>query len=361
MRLVSEQVAAFSTEDQGPRQIERELRDVAWSAFDAEAGAPTTFVDFEIIPQTEPLPIKSARFGSEIQERHHLPAVLVTAWNTAVKEILRSYNQAAAVASTSSAHVRVWEAAIASLHHRYMAEPQSIEGLSPLLSVEEAALAKARKNCGAPSTPKADQRFKVEGCWTTIHIRFLLVQLAQGVFDYLRKKGLDTLARTRWADFIAYILASIRRDASLTLEVAEKSRSYRQVMKTVILKMEAEFQTFSHRVKRERNALLLKELRHEAKQYRKATQEEKASQANRYRLLVTGNAQGNEDWLGENFIDPAQRIIDNWATLIEQLKKGVVYVEVSDQEKRDILKAFMSGFLGFSEFQDRLSRQRLSS
>ncbi|KAG8902311.1 hypothetical protein FRC00_012824 [Tulasnella sp. 408] len=185
----------------------------------------------------------------------------------------------------------------------------------------------------------------------TIQIRFLLIQVAQGISEHLRKMGFDTLARTRWADFIAYILSSIRRDAQLTLEVAEKARSHRQVIKTAVLMMEAEYQTFNNRLGRQRNSMLLKEFQHEAKAGYDAARAEKASQANRYRLLTT---QGHKDdqWLIENFMEPAQRVIDKWVKLYRQLKKGVVYTEVTDQEKRDVLKAFMSGFLGFSKSED---------
>ncbi|KAG8980426.1 hypothetical protein FRC05_006058 [Tulasnella sp. 425] len=354
LRQVSDQVSAFSTGDQAVDNMERELRDLPWDAFmtpDTGSVGSTAPVDCKIIPKGESLPVKSARFGSQIKDRHQLPEALAVAWNNAVKGALRAYDQACAVASTNSAHVRVWEAAVATLHHRYMATPHLLEGLSLSFTVEEAALKKARKDCGASSTPKADQRFRVEGCWATIHIRFLLVQAAQGISEHLRRKGLDALVRTQWADFIAYMLSSIRRDTALTLEIAEKSRSYRQVLKTVVLMMEAEFQTFSHHLGRQRNGMLLKEFEHEAKTGYKAAQAEKASQADRYRLFMAQGHQDNE-WLVENFIEPAQGVIDKWAKLRQQLKKGVVYTEVSDQEKRDVLKAFMSGFLGFMRWCD---------
>ncbi|KIO21374.1 hypothetical protein M407DRAFT_80478 [Tulasnella calospora MUT 4182] len=345
LRQVSEQVSAFNAGDHAVQKVERQLRDLPWDAFSIP-DAGTTVVDCEIIPKSEAHPVSSSRFGSKIKDRHQLPKDLVTAWRSAAYDILRAYDQACTVASTNSAHVRAWEAAVATLHHRYMAEPHRLEGVSPFFSVEEAALAKAKKRCGASSTPKADQRFRVEGCWMTIQIRFLLVQVAQGISEHLRKKGLETLARTHWADFIAYILSSIRRDARLALEMAEKARSYRQVIKTAVLMMEAELQTFSHRLGRQRNGMLLKEFQHDARAGYEAARAETASQANRYRLFT---AQGHKDegWLIENFMEPAQRIIDKWFKLIEQLKKGVVYTEVTDQEKRDILRSFMSGFLGF--------------
>lgn len=350
LRDVNEKVSTFNVGDHAVQQIERELRELPRDAFtipDADPTSSTAAVDCEIIPKSEAHPVSSSRFGSRIKDRHQLPEALVTAWRNAAYGVLRAYDQACVVASTNSAHVRTWEAAVATLHHRYVAEPHRLEGVSPFFSVEEAALAKAKKDSGAPSTPKADQRFRVEGCWMTIQIRFLLIQVAQGISEQLRKKGFDTLARTRWADFIAYILSSIRRDAQLTLEVAEKARSHRQVIKTAVLMMEAEYQTFNNRLGRQRNSMLLKEFQLEARAGYDAARAEKASQANRYRLLTT---QGHKDdqWLIENFTDPAQRVIDKWVKLYHQLKKGVVYTEVSDQEKRDVLKAFMDGFLGFN-------------
>ncbi|KAG8992375.1 hypothetical protein FRB90_001027 [Tulasnella sp. 427] len=346
LRQVSEQVSAFNADDKAVRKMERELRDLPWDAF-TMSDVDTASVGHDTTLRDEQLPVTSARFGPQIKDLHHLPEAIASAWGNAVRRVLRAYDQACAVASTTSAHVRVWEAAVATLHHSYMAEPHQFEGTSPLFTVEDTALKKARKACGIPSTPKADQRFRVEACWTTIHIRFLLVQAAQGISDHLRRKGLDALVRTRWADFIAYILTSIQRDAALTLEIAEKSRSYRQVAKTTVLIMEAEFLSFSHRIGRQRNGVLLKEFKPEAKVAYRTARDQKTSQANRYRLFMAQN-NANEEWLVRNFIQPAQAVIDKWADLIEQLRKGIVYTEVTDQEKRDVLKAFMSGFLGFN-------------
>ncbi|KAG8902316.1 hypothetical protein FRC00_012829 [Tulasnella sp. 408] len=350
LRQVNELVSAFNAENQAVQSMEHQLRNLprnALTMYGADPASSNPIVDHETTLKGEDLPVKSFRFGSKIKDRHQLPEALVTAWMNEAGGVLRAYDQACTVASTNSAHVRTWEAAVATLHHRYMAEPHRLEGLSPFFGVEEAALKKAKKDCGAPSIPKADQRFRVEGCWMTIQIRFLLVQVAQGISEHLRKKGFDTLARTGWEDFIAYILSSIRRDAMLTLEVATKARSNRQVVKTAVLKMEADFQIFSHRLGRQQKGVLMKEFQQEARAGYDAARAEKASQANRYRLLT---AQGHKDeWLIENFMEPAQRVIDKWVKMIHQLRKGVVYTEVTDQEKRDVLKAFMSGFLGFSE------------
>lgn len=158
-----------------------------------------------------------------------------------------------------------------------MAEPHRFEGTSPLFTVQEATLKQAKKDCGASSVPKADQRFRVEACWTTFHIRFLLLEVAHGISKRLRKKGLDTLARTHWGDFIT----SLRRDAALALEIAEKSRSYRQVVKTAVFMMEAEFQTFKHGLGRQSNNMLLEQFKYEAKAGYEAARAEKTSQVNR--------------------------------------------------------------------------------
>lgn len=350
LRHVTDQVSAFNDGDPAVKSVERELRYLPRDAFtmlDGVSASSTASVDFEVIPNGELVPVLSARFGFQIKDRHQLPEALAVAWNNAVGGILQAYDQACAVASTNSAHARAWEAAVATLHHRYTVEPPLLEESSLSFTFYDAVLKRAKKDCGASSTPKADQRFRVEACWTTIRIRFLLIHAAQRISDHLRRKDLNVFkVYTRWEDFITYMLSSIRRDAALTLEIAEKSRSYRQVVKTAILAMEAEFQTFSHQLGRQRNSMLLKEFEHEAREGYEAARAEKVSQANRYRLFV---AQGHRDdrWLVKNFIEPAQRIIDKWVKLILQLKKGVVYAQaLTDQEKHNILKTFMSGFLG---------------
>ncbi|KAG8980424.1 hypothetical protein FRC05_006056 [Tulasnella sp. 425] len=354
LRHVNDYVSAFNDGDPAVKSVKRELRHLPYDAFtvpDGFAASSTASVDFEIIPKGEPVPVVSARFGSQIKDRHQLPEALAVAWNNAVSGILQAYDQACAVASTNSAHVRAWEAAVATLHHRYTVEPPLLEELSSPFTFDEAVLERAKKDCGASSTPKADQRFRVEACWTTIHIRFLLIHAAQRISDHLRRKGLNvSKVYTRWEDFISYMLSSIRRDAAFTLEIAEKSRSYRQVVKTAILAMEAKFQSFSHQVGRERNSLLLKEFEHEAREGYEAARAEAASQANRYRLFVVQGYK-NDTWLVKNFMEPARRIIDQWVMLIPQLRNGVVYAEVAGQ---DVLKTFMSRFLGSSEFEDLL-------
>ncbi|KAG8909678.1 hypothetical protein FRC01_006802 [Tulasnella sp. 417] len=351
LRQVSDLVSAFKDTDQAVRSVRHELRGLPLDVFAIPAAGPArrdTTVDCDIIPQTEPLPVRSTRFGLEIKDRHQLPEHLTIAWNNAVKVILRAYDLACTVASTKSAHIRVWEAAVATFHHRYMAEPYRFEGSSPRFTVQEAALKKAKKDCGAPSTPKADQRFRVEACWMTIHIRFLLLEVAHGISKRLRKKGLDVLVRTRWGDFIAYMLSSLRRDAVLTLEIAEKARSYRQVVKSAVFMMEAEFQTFKHRLGRQRNGMLLEEFKHEAKAGYEAARAEKASRANRYRLFVIQDRR-NEAWLSTNFMGPAQTILDQWVQLIQQLQRGVTYEEVTDEERREIIRGLMGGSYDFGE------------
>ncbi|KAG8902314.1 hypothetical protein FRC00_012827 [Tulasnella sp. 408] len=341
----------FKDTDQAIRRVRRELSGLPLGDFAIPAASPASPhspVDCEFIPKAESLPVKSARFGPEIKDRHQLPEPLAIAWNNAVKAILRAYDKACTVASTKSAHVRVWEAAVAALHHRYMAEPHRFEGTSPLFTVQEATLRKAKKDCGASSVPKADQRFRVEACWTTIHIRFLLLEVAHGISKRLRKKGLDTLARTRWGDFIAYILTSLRRDAALALEIAEKSRSYRQVVKTAVFMMEAEFQTFKHRLGRQSNNMLLEQFKHEAKAGYEAARAEKTSQMNRYRLFVNSR---DDAWLAANFIVPAQNILEQWVELIQQLQRGVTYEEVTDEERREIIRGLMGGSYEFGKLR----------
>ncbi|KAG9045589.1 hypothetical protein FS837_006043 [Tulasnella sp. UAMH 9824] len=350
LRHVSDRVSEFKDTDQAIRRVRRELSGLPLGDFAIPAAGPASPhspVDSEFIPQAEPHPVRSARFGLEIQDRHQLPEPLAVAWNNAVKAILRAYDQACTVASTKSAHIRVWEAAVAALHHRYMDEPHRFEGTSPLFTVQEATLKKAKKNCGASSVPKADQRFRVEACWTTIHIRFLLLEVAHGISKRLRKKGLDTLARTRWGDFIAYILSSLRRDAALALEIAEKSRSYRQVVKTAVFMMEAEFQTFKHRLGRQRNGMLLEQFKHEARTAYDASRAEKTLQVNRYRLFVSHNNR-DDTWLAANFMVPAQNILDQWVQLIQQLQRGVIYEEITDEERREIIRGLMGGSYEFA-------------
>lgn len=48
---------------------------------------------------------------------------------------------------------------------------------------------------------------------------------------------------------------------------------------------------------------------------------------------------------------PAQNILEQWVQLIQQLQRGVTYEEVTDEERREIIRGLMGGSYEFGELR----------
>lgn len=254
------------------------------------------------------------------------------------------------MASTRSAHVRAYEAAISTLHNQYLDRLHNLSELPDGYNPHDAVLVLARKHCGLSAPPKADLRFQVEACWTSFNIRFQLIDIAQAIAKVLEDAAFTQPVRECWWDFLDYVVASITRDADLATDIAEGAQSHRQVAKTVLFSMEAQYQASNHRVAcraSRASPTFLQELKDEARKGCTKAKLTLSQHSRKYRNAMP--ALPEQAWLYENFVKPGEAIIERWAALETRLQRGVFYSTVSDEEKRSIIKAFSAGFLGFSE------------
>lgn len=304
----------------------------------------------EPIPTTDPTPIETKHLGANIQTRRGIPKPLAGAWTKATAPLLLAYRNTLKVATTQSAHIRAYEAAVTTLHNQYLDQIQSAAELPDDANPQALALDLAKKHCGLPAPPKADLRFRVEACWTSFNLRFQLVEIGAAIAEVLQGATFSQDVRERWFDFLDFIISSVERDAGLAVQAAEEAQSYRQVIKTVLFSMEARYRACNQRVACRASRAspdLLQTFKDES---RKGCSEAKltmAQQGRNYRQAMPSLV--DQTWLYDNFVAPAQKIIERWDSLETRINRGVFYDTVSDEEKRSIIKAFSDGFLGFCE------------
>lgn len=345
LRLIHQGIAGFD-DAKFCKDLEKDLAKVQATEVPVEGGEAEEELDArekKAIRSNEPLPVPSKRFK---KNSHHLlgtPKSVKDAWIKATRRLINYYDEASKVAATTSSHVRAYEAAVATLYRQYLSELKDSDYVPATLTHADMALGLARNACGLPAPPKADVRFRVEACWLTFNIRFHMVTLAQKVAEILVKAKVAEKVRSRWADMIEDIIYTVERDALMAIDVAQKSQSNRQVVRTVLFLMEAQHQAFSHRVDRYLIPGRLENLRKEAREgcaKAKVTMDQYARlfrEAMDFRLA-------DQQWLKDNYGTPAEAIIAKWAALVTRLDGS--YTPITDAEKREIVKALMGGFLG---------------
>ncbi|KAG8895917.1 hypothetical protein FRC01_012130, partial [Tulasnella sp. 417] len=228
LRLIQDKVLEFNLTTVS-NDLEKGLAKIPPSQVPVISAEPKIELDKTAIRPSEPLPIPSKRFRRNSKELRRLPRPIVDLWLRAVRRLLGYYDEASQVATTRSSHSRAYEAAVSNLYKRYLSELDHSGGPLGSVTPENMALGLAKKHCGLPASPKADARFRVEACWQTFIIRFHIIALAQKVAATLAESRVGENVRSFWADMIEDIIHTVERDASLTMEEAEKSQSNRQL------------------------------------------------------------------------------------------------------------------------------------
>ncbi|KIO17985.1 hypothetical protein M407DRAFT_32351 [Tulasnella calospora MUT 4182] len=342
LRLIQEGLAAFDGA-KFSKDLEEALEGIPSDELPVgETEEELNIREKKAIRSNEPLPVPSKRFGKKSPHLRSIPQSIKEAWVKATRRLIAYYEDASKVAATTSSHVRAYEAAVATLCRQYSDELRHSNGLQGTVTREDMALGLARKHCGLPA-PKADVRFRVEACWLTFNVRFHMVTLAQKVAEILVKAKVGEKVRVYWADMIEDIIYSVERDASMAIEVARKSQSNRQIVRTALFLMEAQYQAFSHRVDRDLYSGRLDNLKTEA---REGCAKAKVAMEQYSRLFreAMDLRLSDQHWLKDNYGAPAEAIVAKWAALITRLDG--VYMPVTDAEKREIGKALTGAFLG---------------
>jgi hypothetical protein len=285
-------------------------------------------------------------FDAQINRWHRIPVPFAVMWAKVARPLLHAYRIAVEETSRTSVHVRVYEASIALLTRHYQAQvPKDFDEPSTRIH----SLEMAKRNCGFRTVPRSDLRLRVKALWTTIGVRDVLIALAKGVEDNLR--GLDVVTdqlREAWSGFVAFMLRSIERDAKVTMRIAESNGSNRQAAQATLLLLEAQYNSFSHQASRQQSGVnpsdILMKLLAEAESLEAMSKNIQYDRAVVYRK-ATDLRVDDQIWITKNFVIPANAIIDKWIALRGRLKEGF-FADVSDSEKRDVVKALMDGMGG---------------
>ena len=170
------------------------------------------------------------------------PAV-ASIWNKATQSLIQIYGQATRVADTRSAHLRAWQSAFSFLYQQELKLAVADPGRAPR-QPKEHAMRMARMNVGQPQ-PRGDKRFLVEAIWATLQIRFYLADLARLWLEGTgRKRDYSPQQQQMWAYYALFILDSCTKDVEIALDIAEESEGRRQMTKTMVFLMRADFERF---------------------------------------------------------------------------------------------------------------------
>jgi hypothetical protein len=301
-----------------------------------------------VLGKTEEKPVSFADIGAGNKKLHYIDSAVADAWKRATGVLFQYYGDIVKIADTRSAHTQAWEAAFSFLYEQEM-EAGLREPLKMPRNPEQHAMRMARLQVGQPR-PLADRRFLVEAFWGSIHVRLTLIRLAQTWLDKLRavdaKQSADFYIQ-QWASYIDFLLKTCTLDAEKALQVAEDSKSHRQIIKSVLLSLRIELEAFRfnlHMCKMfgtfknsdKRNALRQKAAELEGMCRRNVYS------AIRVYLKETGSSPEDE-WVQENFAKTANAIADEWSKIEESILLDTFYRPVSLMEKMDIIRAFSFG------------------
>lgn len=309
--------------------------------------------------QTRVTPLPIAALNPAAIELHHVPPAEAEEWNKVLRVLMACYQDAAGVASRRSAHSHAWEASFSYLYQRErelaLREPEHAPR-----NPHEHAMRVATLTVGQPR-PQADSRFLVEAFWTTINIRLTLTSLTQKWLKALSSRARYSLeSRRRWQFYMYFVFRSCDQDAQIALDIAQKSGSHRQIVKTVLLALRVSLEQFRFNIEVARTGDKFHEVRVQAgERAQEKTDGAKAlvnATKDEHFRVPRHNPEQEHQWFSDNFSRHAQTIIDEWEKITRSLTLDTFYEPLSLNEMQDIVKG-----LNFCEFQSHvLSNQHVS-
>jgi len=264
---------------------------------------------------------------------------LFIGWRTAVRTLLKAYDEVSAVAAKRSAHRVAYEAAFTRLYEEQRNAVIARGAHMP----EVIAMRLAKMKIGQPK-PLADLRYQVEAFWISIEIRLVFVELAGVVIGAIPENLKESNElQLRWSTFTRELLRSVSHDAEVALSVAEKTSSPRQVAKSYIILHRCRFATFQFNFqmsfRRGLTAERREELRSALEGHVSHFEAETTDARAHYMERVSGSHEAKLEWITTNFDASAAEIADSWSSIERAVNGGVFYTEVSLQEKQSIVKA----------------------
>ena len=262
-----------------------------------------------VLRQARDMPVAIDSLNPGDSRYHGVAPKTVAAWRKVVVPLYNAYFKAYQVAETRSAHVGAWEAAFSCLFNKEVERIVQDPHRAPQ-NPQGHALNVAKMNVGQPP-PRADKRFLVEAFWLTLHLRFMLAGLAQGWLEAMSKEdSYPVEERFIWATYIGFIYLTCLEDAQIALQIAQKSESHQQVVKTSLFIMRTDLEAFRSEIASCRILGTFQGLRTEfidsATDKGKSAAKYMMETVARYRAALRGAV--DENWLADNFSATAKTI-----------------------------------------------------
>ncbi|KAM5539182.1 hypothetical protein V8D89_007055 [Ganoderma adspersum] len=343
-------VSEYATNVSDYQELAKKLK-VEAKAEDS-SGGPVARKDVSFT-QNGPLPA-SALDLEGMQKAHGILLEEARAWHQVVKDIVGTYRQVVKIANTRGAHVKAYEAALATL---FRLEMQAIAG-DPARATdapEPVALVVVDRTIGQPP-PKADVRFQTEAYFLSFELRSLLAQIAQARVEGLSQASDDpdvVAHRELWTRFVAFLYESCVADGEKAMTLAKNCSASRQAARAEIHKMRFAFEGFRWKVLCERASLF------RAGGLDGAERERLCRSVRNYRYLLPQSlshleltylrarpSQTMDDlkserrWLEENCRAKVEAWERECTKLEEFVEKGGFYQPMTLQEREEIVKAF---------------------
>ncbi|KXN89054.1 NFX1-type zinc finger-containing protein 1 [Leucoagaricus sp. SymC.cos] len=303
-------------------------------------------------------PLSASALGPEgMQKVHGIVLEEAHAWYKNVKPIVLIYQQIYKVATTRGAHVKAYEAALATLY-RLELEAITDDPEGVINAPEHIAHTIAQQKIGQPP-PRADVRFQVEAYFLSLEIRVLIAQLAQARVEALPLAGSakspeNAHHRGLWTSFVAFLYRSCITDAEKAVVLATQSSAARQVARASIHKLRFEFELFRWEIMTQHSEMIhmssfdadaRNELSEKVREYKRLMLQGSELVQNTYfenlpSSLKLEDLIEERQWLDEN----CQKKVNAWQSECDKLEvfivKGGIYEPLSTQELEDIVRSF---------------------
>ena len=286
-----------------------------------------------------PIPVESIDPGNKAL--YSISPGVVEIWRKATRGFTDAYKRACDIAATRSAHTNAWESAFSYLYRQEM-ETSALDPRHAPRKPEEHAMRLARMHVGQ-SPPRADKKYAVEAILLTIQIRFILVDLARTWMEAIKaaKRHCPPDQLSDWGTFGLFLVESCGHDANLALEIAKASESRRQITRSSLFHIRAEFERFRYNVDMLYQSGRIKEERQRmadmASQKRLLAERDMNQVLRDHRAVKAGPEE--ECWLSENFTSIATKILDEWEKIGRSLTLSTFYQPITPEEMACVVRA----------------------
>ncbi|KAF8808643.1 hypothetical protein BYT27DRAFT_7188610 [Phlegmacium glaucopus] len=275
---------------------------------------------------------------------HFMDSKVLSIWRKATHQLFAVYKDIVKITERRYAHTQAWEASLSLLFEREIQAGLENPATLPR-NPQEHAMRMARIYIGQPR-PLADRRFLVEAFWVTLHIRLTLIGLAQTwMYEVNKHSGrYSAFHLQQWLIYIDFLLQTCVRDAEKAYDIARDSESYRQIMKSRLLRMRIDLEIFRFNllmcrhygtIKDHREGLLVKVDKLGAEAIVQMNDTVKTH-------LAQKEIQSLEEemvWVEDNFTSTAETIVSEWMEMKRSIERDSVYQPVSLDEQMQIIRA----------------------